>query len=77
MTQCDLIIHALQNGGTITNTEAVEKLGIARLASRVHDLERMGFHIGSVWEEGKNRRGEKCRYKRYFLKVDDEQQTEG
>jgi hypothetical protein len=76
MTQCELIIHALQNGGTISNTEAVENLGIARLASRVHDLKRMGFNIGSRWEEGLNRRGEKCRYRRYFLKKD-EQQTEG
>lgn len=33
MTQCELILNALSDGGTITNTEAVENLGIARLAS--------------------------------------------
>ncbi len=77
MTQCELILVALENGGTITNTEAVEKLGIARLASRIFDLKRKGYNIGHRWEEGINRRGDKCRYRRYFLRTDDEQQTEG
>ena len=77
MTQTDLILVALQNGGTITNTEAVEKLGIARLASRVFDLKKRGIPVTYRWEEGLNRRGDKCRYKRYFLRSDDEQQTEG
>jgi hypothetical protein len=77
MTQRDMIIGELQNGGTITNVEAVEKLGIARLASRIHDLKKRGIPISYRWEEGLNRRGDKCRYKRYFLRGDDEQQTEG
>lgn len=56
MTQCELILNALSDGGTITNTEAVENLGIARLASRVHDLRQQGYNIGSTWETGRNRR---------------------
>lgn len=67
MTQCELILNALSDGGTITNTEAVENLGIARLASRVHDLRRQGYNIGSTWETGRNRRGDPCRYRRYYL----------
>lgn len=67
MTQCELILNALSDGGTITNTEAVENLGIARLASRVHDLRQQGYNIGSTWETGRNRRGDSCRYRRYYL----------
>ena len=67
MTQCELILNALSDGGTITNTEAVENLGIARLASRVHDLRKRGYNIGSTWEIGRNRRGDTCRYRRYYL----------
>ena len=67
MTQCELILNALSDGGTITNIEAVENLGIARLASRVHDLRQHGYNIGSTWETGRNRRGDPCRYRRYYL----------
>lgn len=70
MTQCEMILEALQNGGSITNVEAVEKYGIARLASRIHDLKRKGYKISSKWVEGKNRRGDKCRFKRFFIQDD-------
>lgn len=74
MTQCELILEALKDGGTISNVEAVENLGIARLASRIHDLKRKGYQIGCKTEHGLNRRGDKCRYTRYFLiKADNEQ----
>lgn len=68
MTQCERIINYIDTHGSITQKEAQEALGIMRLASRVHDLRRMGYPIEKVTERGKNRWNEPTIYARYKIK---------
>ena len=44
-TQCKMILDYLEAHGSITAWEAMEKLHIMRLASRIHDLRKMGHNI--------------------------------
>lgn len=46
-TQCDVILDILESGGTITQHQAMNELGIMRLASRVNDLKKMGYDVRS------------------------------
>lgn len=49
----------------ITAREALLKLGIGRLAARIHEMRKGGANIAESWEEYKNGDGETVRYKRY------------
>ena len=42
-------------------------MGVARLASRIHDLKEQGIPISGKMETTKNRYGETVSYKRYRL----------
>lgn len=66
-TQNQRIIDYMQEHGTITQLEALQELGIMRLASRISDLRRNGYTIESEMVCVENRYGEKCRVKRYAL----------
>ena len=48
MTQCDRIIRHLNDYGSITSLEAMKEYGIMRLASRISDLRRRGYHLESL-----------------------------
>lgn len=65
--QCELILDYLKTHNGITAKEAMERLGIARLASRIFDLKEAGFSVTSIFENGKNRYGLPTRYKRYYV----------
>ena len=65
MTQCEKIIKYMEDFGSISTMEAFSDLGITRLASRIHDLTRMGIPIEKRMESGKNRYGEAVHYMRY------------
>lgn len=67
-TQNERIIEYLKQNGRITQLEALQELGIMRLASRISDLKKQGVAIGSKTETVKNRYQEDCRIKVYFLK---------
>lgn len=67
MTQNERILAYMEKFVTINPKQAMNDLGIFRLASRITDLRRKGYPIISEWEEVKNRYGEKCRVKRYRL----------
>lgn len=64
MTQCQMILNRIEEAGSITTMEAVE-MGITRLASRVHDLRKMGHRIVSETVYAKNRYGESIHYAKY------------
>ena len=66
-TQCQRIIDYMMQFGSISTIEAFNDLGVARLASRIHDLKAMGYNIVSVTKTGKNRFGEKTSFKVYSL----------
>lgn len=67
MTQCERILKALQENGSITSLEAMQEFGIMRLASRINDLKRAGFNISREMIKGKNRHGEPITYAKYTL----------
>lgn len=67
-TQCERIVKYLNDFGTITQFEALRDLGIMRLASRISELNKNGANIGGEMISVKNRYGENCSIKRYFLK---------
>lgn len=67
MTQCERIVKYMKDFGSITNLDAVRDLGCMRLASRIHDLKKMGVGIVKEMETGINRYGENTTYARYRL----------
>lgn len=67
MKQTEKIIRHLKDYGAITSLEAVQEYGIMRLASRIHDLRRLGYPVISTTVSGKNRYGEKISYTVYTL----------
>ena len=66
-TQNQRILDYMSEFGSITQLEALQDLGIMRLASRISDLKRLGYPIESRTEAVKNRFEETCHIKRYSL----------
>lgn len=69
-TQNQRILDYIDEFGSITQLSALQDLGIMRLASRVSDMKKQGINIKSKTEAVKNRYGETCHIKRYFLGED-------
>lgn len=69
-TQCQLILDYIAEFGSITPLEAMRDLGCYRLASRISEMKKKGFHIKSEWETVQTRRGTKSRIKRYTVKIE-------
>ena len=67
-TQCDRIIKFIKDYGSITTLEAFTELGVVRLGARISELRRNGVPIYDKPETVKNRYGEKCHIKRYYIK---------
>lgn len=63
--QTQRILAYLDAHGSITQREASDELGVARLASRICDIRKAGVEIVGVTETGYNRFGEVTRYTRY------------
>ena len=66
-TQADRVIRYMMEFGSISQLEALNDLGVMRLASRISDLKKRGYPIASTMETVKNRYGDKCYIKRYSL----------
>lgn len=66
-SQNERILKYIHDFGSITQLEALNDLGVMRLASRISDLRSRGHAIISTAETVRNRYGEKCRIKRYKL----------
>lgn len=67
VNQCDRILFYLRHFGSITQLDALRDLGIMRLASRMSDLRKQGIDFKSETVAVKNRMGETCYIKRYFI----------
>lgn len=67
ITQCQRIVDYMRRFGSISTLEAFNDLGVARLASRIHDLKDQGYNISSETKSTKNRYGEKVHFKVYKL----------
>lgn len=70
-TQADRVLAYMNDFGSITQLEALNDLGVMRLASRISDLKKDGYPITSKVEAVKNRYGENCYIKRYSLQGGD------
>lgn len=66
-TQCERIRKYLNDFGAITQFQALSDLGIMRLASRISEMRKAGEAIGDRIIEVKNRYGEICHVKQYYI----------
>lgn len=67
-TQKQRVLRHLQTFGTITPLEALKEYGIMRLASRISDLKKEGYHISKSLKKHVNQFGEATHYASYTLK---------
>lgn len=67
VTQCQRIIAYIKEFGSISTLEAFRDLGVARLASRIHDLKGQGYHFITETKTAKNRWDENTSFKVYRL----------
>ena len=56
VTQCTELLHFLKLKGTITPMEALDQLGIYRLAARISDL-RKEYNINTIMVSDVNKEG--------------------
>ena len=68
MKQAERILKYINDFGSITSLQAMQDLGVMRLASRITDLKQAGYEIDSEYVHSKNRYGEPMKYKRYYMK---------
>lgn len=71
MTQADKIIHYMYNNGSITAMEALNYCGCFRLASRIHDIRKLGYNIKVESVKVKNRDGSTSTVAKYSI-IDEE-----
>ena len=72
ITQCQRILDYMRQFGSISTIEAFNDLGVARLASRIHDLKAQGYNIVSTTGTAKNRYKETVHFSIYRLKEEKE-----
>lgn len=66
-TQVERIKKYIEDFGSITTLEAIVDLGVLRLGARICEMRKSGIKITDKQECVKNRYGEKCYIKRYFM----------
>lgn len=66
-TQCERILDYMRERGEISAQEAMNELGVYRLASRINELKRRGISIRKRTVKVKNRYGEACTIAAYSL----------
>lgn len=76
-TQAQRVLEHMERFGSITQIEAIQHLGVMRLAARIADLRQLGYPICSTTETVKNRYGDTCYVKRYFLHFEEGDAVEG
>lgn len=69
--QSGRIINYIAMHGSITQIEALNELGVMRLASRMSDLKKLGYPVRKEMVEVSNRFGEKCRIAKYSIDRED------
>lgn len=68
-SQCKKIIEFVKEHGHINPLEAINCLGIMRLAARISDLEKTGIRFEHKLTKGTNRDGQTVRYMEYTRAV--------
>jgi hypothetical protein len=67
MTQTEAILSHLKKHGSITSLDAIKKYGCTRLSGRIYDLKKEGVKISGYLVNVKNRFGNFCTVKKYYL----------
>jgi hypothetical protein len=67
--QNERVLKWLQRNGSITAVGALERLGVGRLAARIHDLRKAGYKISTIYAYKVNSFGDECRFARYVIDV--------
>lgn len=65
--QTERVLKYMCDFGSITSAEAIEDLGVYRLASRISDIRKSGIEVFDRYESSRNRYGETVSFKRYSL----------
>lgn len=68
MKQTERVHEYLKTHYFITAKQAMDELGVFRLGARIWDLKNAGVPVQSGWTTVKNRFGEECRVKMYYLR---------
>lgn len=68
VTQCERILHYINENGSITQLEALREFGCMRLASRMCDIKKMGYAVEKKMAVAKNRYGEPVHFAEYTIK---------
>lgn len=66
-TQAQRVLDYIEKNGSITQIQALQDIGVMRLASRISDLRKHGENIQSKMIKVQNRYGESCHVKSYFI----------
>lgn len=67
VSQATDIIEFIRDNGSITTKQAMENLGVFRLASRINEMRAFGIPVEKEMVSVLNRKGEKCRVARYTI----------
>lgn len=67
-TQCSRILAYIEQFGSITQYQALQDLGVMRLASRISELRKQGYEFNCEWIAVQNRFGESCKVKKYSMR---------
>lgn len=67
MTQHERILRHLEDVGSLTQAEAMQEYGIARLSARISELKSAGYPIRREMVAGHNRYQEPISYARYWM----------
>ncbi|MBQ0125972.1 MAG: hypothetical protein KBS59_06615 [Clostridiales bacterium] len=66
-TQTEEILCYMETFGSITQLEALSEFGCMRLASRINDLKKAGYPIGSRFIKRVSRNGRTVKFSEYYL----------
>lgn len=66
-TQCQRLLAYMDSHSEVTQIEALNSLGILRLASRISELKTQGYQISKKNKKVTNRFGESCTVAAYSL----------
>lgn len=67
MTQCEKIVNYMMTGREINDKIARDSFGITRLSARIWDIAHQGYPIDREYRTVKNRFGEDCSVKFYWI----------
>ena len=67
MTQVQRVKDFMEKNGSISSLEAINDLGVTRLAACIYKLKRMGIDVTKETAKSVNRFGDKVYFARYKL----------